>query len=235
VEGLGKGDDKPRRTRRPRGSLSQAEILDAAYALIESDGLPRLSMPILARQLRASTASIYSYFVNKDALLAALADRVAREIHVRLPPIGNGAWDDELVDYFDAFRNVMISTPIYREMFAYRPDSMFLHSDQAFVVLQRLEAGLALIRRVGLSAPDAAAVFNACSNYTKGFVILEHGRKMEAGTDEELMRHDIGERIAGLDPAEFPTVVALGAIDTVRALSNDDFVRGLRLLISGVR
>jgi hypothetical protein len=45
----------------------------------------------------------------------------------------------------------------------------------ASAMLRRLEDGLELLVRAGLTPDKAADAFNACSNSTRGFVLLEHG------------------------------------------------------------
>src|SRR5688500_15655618 len=114
-----------RHPRRARGSLSQDEILDAAYELVEHEGLRALSMPILARHLKAGVTSIYWYFRSKDELVMAIAERVAEDMYGRLPPVGDGPWDEELVRYFTAFREELRRAPIYLELFAARPRFVF--------------------------------------------------------------------------------------------------------------
>ena len=108
------------RTRRARGSLSADVILDAAEQIVDHDGLHGLSMPILARALGSGVTSIYWYFRSKDDLVVALADRVEQRLFARLPPVGDGPWDDELVAYFSAYRELIHRTPVYRETFSFR-------------------------------------------------------------------------------------------------------------------
>src|SRR2546429_4120091 len=103
----------PARTRRARGSLSAETILDAAEQIVDRDGLHALSMPALARELGSGVTSIYWYFRSKDELVVALADRVEQHLYARLPPVGDGPWDDELVAYFSAYRDLMHRTPVY--------------------------------------------------------------------------------------------------------------------------
>jgi AcrR family transcriptional regulator len=91
--------------RRARGSMSAAEILDTAKRLIERDGIRRLSMPLLAKELGSGVTSIYWYFRSKDDLLEALTAEVLRDMHRQLPPVGDGPWEDELLAYFVAFRH----------------------------------------------------------------------------------------------------------------------------------
>ncbi|MGE3328254.1 MAG: TetR/AcrR family transcriptional regulator, partial [Acidimicrobiia bacterium] len=109
-------------SRRARGSMSRDEILDAARHLIALHGMRQLSMPGLARELGSGVTSIYWYFRNKDELLESLATEAIRESSLRLPPVGDGPWDEELVEYFGAFRALLHSNPVYREIGTYRPD-----------------------------------------------------------------------------------------------------------------
>src|SRR5262249_42258998 len=61
-----------RARRLPRGTLSRERILHVAYKLVDDRGLHALSMPSLARELHASSMSIYRHFRDKDDLIDAL-------------------------------------------------------------------------------------------------------------------------------------------------------------------
>jgi AcrR family transcriptional regulator len=218
-----------RTTRRARGSLSREEILDGAQELVEAQGLQQLSMPALAKHLKSGVTSIYWYFRSKDDLLEALTDRVTKDMYLKLPPIGEGAWDDELVGYFTAFRNLLEATPIYREVFAYRARLLFSRAAFAPVLFRRLDDGLSLFMRAGLNAEQAAQAFNACSNFTRGFVILEHGLESESVDPATT------EKLHHLDPVKFPTLGQLEDFERVMWLDDNQFQFGLRLLIAGIR
>lgn len=58
--------------RRSRGSLSQAEILDAAITIIRDEGLEKLSMRRIAQVLQCSVASPYAYFESQEAIIQVL-------------------------------------------------------------------------------------------------------------------------------------------------------------------
>ena len=225
----GPSGSKGSTTRRARGSLSREEILDGAQELVEAQGLQQLSMPALAKQLKSGVTSIYWYFRSKDDLLEALTDRVTRDMYLKLPSIGDGAWDDELVDYFTAFRSLLERMPIYREVFAYRARLLFTRPAFAPAIFRRLDDGLSLFMRAGLSAEQAAEAFNACSNFTRGFVILEHGLESEAVDPATT------ERLHHLDPSKFPTLGQLEDFERVMWLDDSQFQFGLRLLIAGIR
>lgn len=218
-----------RAPRRARGSLSPDEILDGAQELVERHGLQQLSMPALAKHLKSGVTSIYWYFRSKDDLLEALTDRVTRQMYRALPPVGDGPWDEELIEYYVAFRQLLEDTPIYREVFAYRARLLFLRAAMGQSMMRRLEEGLSLFTRAGLTPDQAAEAHNACSNYTRGFVILEHGLESEDGDE------DATGTMLRLDPAQFPTLSQLTDFDKVMWLDDEQFRFGLRLLVEGVR
>jgi AcrR family transcriptional regulator len=229
--GRSQGEEKAGQTptRRARGSLSQKEILDGAQELLELHGLPQLSMPALAKHLKSGVTSIYWYFRSKDELLKALTDRVMREMYRKLPPIGAGSWDEELVVYFVAFRNLLEETPTYREVVAYQAQLLFQQEELGPTLLHRLDDGLSLFVRAGLTVKDAAHAFNTCSNYTKGFVILEHG------LESERIDTSLTHRLHRLSSDEFPTLSQLDDFERVMWLNDAQFRFGLRLLLGGIR
>lgn len=200
------------RPRRIRGSLSRDEILDAAQQIMERDGLRQLSMPKLAAHLKSGVTSIYVYFRSKDALVDALAQRVLSNVHQQLPPIGDGPWDVELVSYFEAFHDLLQALPAYREVVAYG-SGFIVQSTLTPFAQRRLEAGLGLLKRAGLSDDQAGMYFGACLNYTRGFVMLQQG--MHQRRDQPL---DEDDPIADLNDVD-----------------NERFRLGLRLLVGGIR
>jgi AcrR family transcriptional regulator len=220
--------------RRARGSLSQEEILEAAKGLVEADGLAHLNMPALAKKLNSGVTSIYWYFRSKDELVTALTDKVAKEMYRGLPPVGEGPWDEELFSYFVAFRDLLNATPIYREVFAYRSQSLYTDGVLAPSVLRRLEAGLSVIVRAGIPHPDAARLFSACSNYTRGFVLLEHG--VDAEDHEEIrdnMEAKTASTFARTNPEAYPTLAIFTELDSMFEVGDRDFQAGLRLILDG--
>jgi AcrR family transcriptional regulator len=211
--------------RRARGSMSAAEILDTAKRLIERDGIRRLSMPLLAKELGSGVTSIYWYFRSKDDLLEALTAEVLRDMHRQLPPVGDGPWEDELLAYFVAFRDLLEAYPVYREINAGRPHLQFVQPTKA--MLERLEAGLSLLVRAGLTPEQATAAFTACTNFARGHVALQHGvdREVRLASEDRLVRLE-----------DFPTLSAMHpTVDELVPLDEDHFVLGLRLMIVGIR
>ncbi|WP_026118619.1 TetR/AcrR family transcriptional regulator C-terminal domain-containing protein [Nocardiopsis salina] len=62
--------------------LSKPAIRAAALALIDRDGLEKLSMRKLAQELDVRAASLYSHYGNKDELLTDVSEEVTSDIDV---------------------------------------------------------------------------------------------------------------------------------------------------------
>nr|WP_036496016.1 TetR/AcrR family transcriptional regulator [Nocardia sp. BMG111209] len=63
-------------SRGPRRGMSLDQIVDAAMAIADADGLAGLSMSRVAERLGFTTMSLYRYVDSKDTLLDLLSDRV---------------------------------------------------------------------------------------------------------------------------------------------------------------
>ena len=60
------------------------QILEAALAQVRAEGVERLSLRQLAQGLGLVPNALYRYFPNRDALVAALADRATAELLAQL-------------------------------------------------------------------------------------------------------------------------------------------------------
>ncbi|MEW6471504.1 MAG: TetR/AcrR family transcriptional regulator [Actinomycetota bacterium] len=221
--------------RRARGSLSQEEILDGAYRVVAEEGLMALSMPALARELRAGVTSIYWYFRSKDDLLVALAERVVQEVYSRMPPVGDGPWDEELVRYFSAFRRELRRMPVFLQLFSMRPRFIATRPHVFETLSRRLEDEVGVFVKLGLPPVEAARLYTACSVYTRGFVMLEHGYESElAAGDPAVLTNVVGDAVNRLDPAHYPVLSQLPDFAPF-TLDDEQFAGGLQLLIAGIR
>lgn len=84
------------------GSLSEAEIVEAALRVVRVDGVEKLSMRRLSRELGVSPMAPYYYVADKSGLLDLVASAALAGIHV--PDIGSGTWQErlrELIDQID--------------------------------------------------------------------------------------------------------------------------------------
>lgn len=214
--------------------MSGEEILEAAYQLVEHDGLGALSMPALSRQIGAGVTSIYWYFRNKDELLVALAERVTADVYRRWQPMGEGPLDTELRASFTGFRAELNRVPVYLELFSLRPRFVIVQPGIFPVVMDRLEADVAQLVAAGLSPLDAAHAHIACTAYVRGFVMLERGLRLEPNEQDEVVRAGIADAVGHLDASVFPVLSLLGDLEPMTALNDESFHRGLDLIILGI-
>lgn len=220
--------DAPKR--RARGSLSRPEILAVARQLIEMEGLQALTFPSLAEHLNSGASSIYSYFENKEALVAAVIDDVTTEMYLRLPGVGDGPWNEEVVAHFAAFRGLLQQTPVYREVFSYQAQTLFHGSRMAPFILRRVEENLELFVRAGLTIDEAVSAFNAFSSFTRAFALVEHG--MQEDEDERVRQ--LNQVVMMEVAAELPLVRRIDDLSKLRALGDDLYLHGLSLLVAGL-
>ncbi len=79
-----------RRPRQSRGQKRVELLLDAAATVIAEHGLESATAEAIAQQARTAKGSLYQFFPNRDAVIAALALRYAdemRAIHERAFPL----------------------------------------------------------------------------------------------------------------------------------------------------
>jgi AcrR family transcriptional regulator len=88
--------------------LSKDRIRDAALELIDTDGLPALSMRNLAGRLGVQAASLYSHFPNKDAVLDAVANLLTRQVDTSGFDVG---WQHGLQTWGRSYRAALRAHP----------------------------------------------------------------------------------------------------------------------------
>lgn len=98
----------PRRTlRRRTGRVIVDALLDAAASLLASDGLAGMTTNAVAERAGVSVGSLYQYFPNKQALVAAVGERVNAALVARVEAIAGGPTRAE--DKLDALLTLLCS------------------------------------------------------------------------------------------------------------------------------
>lgn len=80
-------------------TLSESEIVEAALRVVREDGVEKLSMRRLSRELGVSPMAPYYYVADKRELLDLVAS--AALLGVRKPPRESGPWQQRLRDLID--------------------------------------------------------------------------------------------------------------------------------------
>jgi len=213
---------KSPRSRRPRGSLTREEVVDAALALVDREGIGALSMPALARDLGCGVMTIYGYVGSKDDLLDALAQRAIAGI--RLPRPLPRAAAEILQAWGRALRLALLVHPSLSALFLSRPVI-------GPGIFRGVEALLGALSRTGYPAGDGVHAIYAVDIYTIGFVAWELPRTRRQSQAEYATQWR--QVFAALPPADFPLSAA--ALDELGGVAGEaQFETGLAALATGL-
>jgi AcrR family transcriptional regulator len=217
---------KTRRTPRQR-ALSREAIIDAALAIVDTEGLDALTMRTVAAALRTGAASLYAYVGSKEELIELVVDRVIGE--VRLPDQPDPSrWMTQLKEVAREMRRVFAS-----------------HGDLARATFGRIPLGenalngaegmLALMRAGGISDRVAAMVMDLLSLYVMGVAYEDSLTAMNATTADDLTRFitEMRRYFASLPGERFPNTVAL-AEELTAGDREERFEFGLEVLLRGL-
>lgn len=192
----------------PREPLSTDRIVDAALALIRTDGYDAVSMRAVAKALRTGPASLYAHVANKDELDQLVVDRIAEQL--TLPEPDPDRWDEQLKQTMREARDLWRAHPgAARASLAMVPTG-----DGAL----RTTEGLLALCRAGSVPGRAAARFCAQLTLYVAAVALEESIR----ADRAAVRRDASDR----EPDR--------AVDTTGD-GDEQFEFGLSVLVEGVK
>lgn len=157
--------------------ISQDRILEQALALISMKGWPAVSMRDLAAELGVRASSLYRHFPDRNALEAALADRVAAVLRERMDAAaekrqGAGALRAAAEAYVQLARE---DWPLFALLMG-TPDAAARGGGNAKRVWNTL---LRIVGQV-TGNPDDTAAAVAVWAFLHGFVVLEHSGQFGA-------------------------------------------------------
>jgi AcrR family transcriptional regulator len=137
-----------RRERPAKPALSREGIVATAVALMRREGLERVTMRRLARELDTGPASLYVYVANTAELHASVLDELLGEVD--LGPVQSEVdWRDRLVRILFSYTAVLFEHPgLARSALLTRPSGRHY--------LDLLEALLALLAEGGVPGDRAA-------------------------------------------------------------------------------
>lgn len=216
------GSVKGRRSRRARGSLSRAQVVEAALGLADERGVDSLSMPQLARRLDCGVMTIYSYVADKDELLDAMVQRGLADLRMLgpLPTDPTGV----LIAWGRALRMTLLQHPSLPAIFLSR-----VVIDPA--IIGGVERLLGALARSGVRPGDGVHAIYAVLVYTVGFVAWElprtHRQPQQAYIDA--WRH----ALASHTPADIPLTAGI-ADELPRVADQEQFELGLTALANGL-
>ena len=210
--------DSPRRARRPRGSLSQERILDAAEALT-AEGFDAVTMRAVATRLGAVPMALYNHFATKDQLVDALLDRVLLRF---APPPGSDDWVADLRAFARAHRRLLAEHP-----WAVAP--LFSRPSPGLGAVRIGEHALGVLQRGGLAGDRAVAAFSGLIAFNYGWSSFTAAREL----DPKGPSHDVAAMLAQIPAGAYPlTAGVAGAMGAYGSEAHYELV--LRALVRGL-
>jgi AcrR family transcriptional regulator len=217
----------------PKPGLSPARIVDAAVAVAASEGLGGVSMGRVAKELGASTMSLYRY-VSAKGELYVLMQEAAMGPPPPLPALESGAgWREALTQWAWAQRRVF-----HRNLWMLRipvPDLPASPNSVAW-----WEQGLRALEGAGLDADEEVFVIRLVNGFVRNEALLtgDLAAAVEArGIPAQSVRDGYTRTLNRLvDPVRHP---ALSRLLESRALGaprepEDEFGFGLERVLDGI-
>jgi AcrR family transcriptional regulator len=219
--------------RGPKPSRSAEEVIHAAIALADAEGLPALSMRRVAEAVGLSPMSLYTYVPSKAELIDLMLDRVWAEIE-ELDPAVQG-WRPRL-EFLARQRWALGERhPWMLQVATHRPP---LGPN----VLAKIDSAFRAVDGVGLTEVEMDLMVSLISDYVRGAVrAAVEAREIEqqTGITDQQWRSNNKEYLEGrVDPERYPTLVRVGMACTVAYADGIDHAKkfefGLQRVLDGV-
>jgi TetR/AcrR family transcriptional regulator, tetracycline repressor protein len=213
---------KTRHGRRPRGSLTREQVVEAALKLADEDGLEALTMQSLAKRLDCGVMTIYGYVENKEDLLDAIALRGLADLELPRPLSAQAL--DILMAWGRAMRRTLMAHPSLPVIFL----------SQAVIgpgIFRGIEALLTRLRPAGMPPVAGVHAIYAVLTYTTGFVAWELPRTRLQ--PQSLYAASWRREFANLPPEDFP-LTARVLDELPRVAGEEQFEIGLKALAAGL-
>ncbi|MCU1395195.1 MAG: regulatory protein TetR [Ilumatobacteraceae bacterium] len=210
-----------------RGRLSREALLDAALALADSEGLQALTFRRLAATMGATPMALYWHVADKEALLAALGERLFADVELPAPR-PRRTWHAELHDALAALLTALERHPRVAPLAL----TTVLISEAGLTVAERV---LALISQAGFDDETAAqhGVFVLSSLVM--LVTEQPGAEVRSTDLDDAERASKRAALAALPAARFPSVVRMADVLSSCPDTRAYYERGLDMLVRGLR
>ena len=146
-------------TRGPRRALASAEVVQAAIALADREGLAALTMQAVAKEVGFTAMALYRYFPSKDALIDAIVDAAMGTPPARKGPKGH--WREETAQWARAKRQMLMSRPWLAEL-------PFVAAPHGPNWLSWLEGAVDALSGTGLAANEVFDMLHVLDGYVRG-------------------------------------------------------------------
>ena len=172
--------------------LTPARIIEAAFALVDGEGLEAFSFRTLAARLNCQAMSLYHYFPSKAQLYEAMAGECLRE----LPPPAEGEWRVRIMQEALAYRGIALRHPGFFPYF-----TIFRHNNR--VGMAYLDRILSVFVMTGLPSERRAFHFRVFGYFLSGAGMEEALGYAKGPSSADPVADDEARR-------DFPQITAVG-------------------------
>jgi len=199
--------------RKPRVSLTRERFITAAWDFIEVHGYDALTMRSLGQAMGVSASAVYTYFPEREQLVAALADELYSRItpaDLTLPP--RTRLEHEAL----TVRRVMRAHAAVGSLIASSP----VESPSAAELASRI---IAALEEIGLTGDDLVTGYRLLEGYVAGMSVFDL-----AGAPDHLEQRR--RRYRGLSHPAFDEHSR--SKDDIEQLNEEAFAHGLAVLLA---
>lgn len=224
------GAQPPKRGPKPKASL--ADIVGAAVALADAEGLEAVSTRRVAEAVGISPMSFYTHVPGKAELLDLMLDAVTAAVRPR-PLFDPAEWRTNVRRIAEGYRQFYLRHPWVFELATHRP--VFGPN-----TILAYDIGLSAFDQLGLDEVEMDMSLTLVANYVHG-AVRDAARsvmvkKLTGMSDDEWWLR-IEPHIATLDYSEYPVVQRVGpVVGELYGLGDPDraFAFGLERLLDGM-
>lgn len=211
-----------RRERPAKPALSRAGIVGTALTLIRDEGVERVTMRRLAKELDTGPASLYVYVRDTDELHAAVLDELLAEVDLS-PVTAGGPWRERLYAVLCSYTSVLYAHPsLARTAVVVRPSGP--HS------LALVEALMQLLGQGGVAPERAAWAVDLLLELATS-AAAEHGSRQGAADEKDFAALSTAIRTA---PADTYPAIAAAAEDLLAGTNAERSRWRFDVLVAGI-
>jgi AcrR family transcriptional regulator len=180
----------------PRGRPPQRtreQVVAAAIAVADAEGLDALTMRRLAAELGAGVMSLYTYVRDKDDLVDQMVDRISA-----YEPAG----EPDLLELFQWQRQLMLRHP-------WLPDALPNRQLTGGNMLSFLERGLVALAPTGLSGGAKMEVLALLTGFVASYVSHERAQAQAGLTDPERIAAHVAQMQAAVASGAYPELAKI--------------------------
>jgi AcrR family transcriptional regulator len=202
-------------------------VVDAALAILQSEGVEAVTMRRVAAALDTGAASLYVYVAGREGLLQAMLDRVTASIE--LEPPDPSRWRAQLHSLLQRMHQALVDHPGIAGLTLGDPPT----SETILLLTENL---LGILLAGGLDSQDAAWGCDILVLLVTGTAHEDEMRRPRRGADDSYSDEKVDaiyKTFTGLSPDRFPLISAHAA-EMVAGDSEQRFRFAVDVLVDGM-